>query len=180
MAVRVGRLSPAKPYVGLELLNKKRQTVYLREVLDNTKFRDNPSPPTVVLGQRYRWRSGRGRSRQMPRLLVAGTTSSGKIQSVANAIILSMSMKAQPEDVRFIVGEMLELSVCRRHPIFDQKWSPDMKDAANALRWKRQRDGTTPNKLMSALGVRNTAGYNENCPGCAHGASDPGSLLEAG
>ncbi len=102
MAVRVVEVIPGKPYVGLELPNKKRQTVYLREVLDNAKFRDNPSPLTVVLGKDIAGEPVVADLAKMPHLLVAGTTGSGKSVGV-NAMILSMLYKAQPEDVRFIM-----------------------------------------------------------------------------
>jgi S-DNA-T family DNA segregation ATPase FtsK/SpoIIIE len=139
VAVRVVEVIPGKPYVGLELPNKKRQTVYLREVLDNTKFRDNPSPLTVVLGKDIAGDPVVADLAKMPHLLVAGTTGSGKSVGV-NAMILSMLYKAQPEDVRFIMI--------------------DPKNAANALRWSVN-EMERRYKLMSALGVRNLAGYNE-------------------
>ncbi|EDQ5886047.1 DNA translocase FtsK, partial [Salmonella enterica subsp. enterica] len=102
VAVRVVEVIPGKPYVGLELPNKKRQTVYLREVLDNAKFRENPSPLTVVLGKDIAGDPVVADLAKMPHLLVAGTTGSGKSVGV-NAMILSMLYKAQPEDVRFIM-----------------------------------------------------------------------------
>ncbi|HCO8236021.1 TPA: DNA translocase FtsK [Escherichia fergusonii] len=161
VAVRVVEVIPGKPYVGLELPNKKRQTVYLREVLDNAKFLDNPSPLTVVLGKDIAGEPVVADLAKMPHLLVAGTTGSGKSVGV-NAMILSMLYKAQPEDVRFIMidPKMLELSVYEGIPHLLTEVVTDMKDAANALRWcvnemeKRY-------KRMSALGVRNLAGYNE-------------------
>ena len=116
VAVRVVEVIPGKPYVGLELPNKKRQTVYLREVLDNAKFRDNPSPLTVVLGKDIAGEPVVADLAKMPHLLVAGTTGSGK--------------------------------------------SVGVNDAANALRWCVN-EMERRYKLMSALGVRNLAGYNE-------------------
>ncbi|EMV80724.1 DNA translocase FtsK, partial [Escherichia coli] len=136
VAVRVVEVIPGKPYVGLELPNKKRQTVYLREVLDNAKFRDNPSPLTVVLGKDIAGEPVVADLAKMPHLLVAGTTGSGKSVGV-NAMILSMLYKAQPEDVRFIMidPKMLELSVYEGIPHLLTEVVTDMKDAANALRW---------------------------------------------
>ena len=161
VAVRVVEVIPGKPYVGLELPNKKRQTVYLREVLDNAKFRDNPSPLTVVLGKDIAGEPVVADLAKMPHLLVAGTTGSGKSVGV-NAMILSMLYKAQPEAVRFIMidPKMLELSVYEGIPHLLTEVVTDMKDAANALRWCVN-EMERRYKLMSALGVRNLAGYNE-------------------
>ncbi|EFG7899667.1 DNA translocase FtsK [Escherichia coli] len=161
VVVRVVEVIPGKPYVGLELPNKKRQTVYLREVLDNAKFRDNPSPLTVVLGKDIAGEPVVADLAKMPHLLVAGTTGSGKSVGV-NAMILSMLYKAQPEDVRFIMidPKMLELSVYEGIPHLLTEVVTDMKDAANALRWCVN-EMERRYKLMSALGVRNLAGYNE-------------------
>ncbi|KLE89638.1 cell division protein FtsK [Klebsiella aerogenes] len=161
VAVRVVEVIPGKPYVGLELPNKKRQTVYLREVLDCPKFRENPSPLTVVLGKDIAGDPVVADLAKMPHLLVAGTTGSGKSVGV-NAMILSMLYKAQPEDVRFIMidPKMLELSVYEGIPHLLTEVVTDMKDAANALRWSVN-EMERRYKLMSALGVRNLAGYNE-------------------
>ncbi|HGI9088063.1 TPA: DNA translocase FtsK [Salmonella enterica subsp. enterica serovar Typhimurium] len=161
VAVRVVEVIPGKPYVGLELPNKKRQTVYLREVLDNAKFRENPSPLTVVLGKDIAGDPVVADLAKMPHLLVAGTTGSGKSVGV-NAMILSMLYKAQPEDVRFIMidPKMLELSVYEGIPHLLTEVVTDMKDAANALRWSVN-EMERRYKLMSAFGVRNLAGYNE-------------------
>ncbi|EOZ1677178.1 DNA translocase FtsK [Salmonella enterica subsp. enterica serovar Infantis] len=161
VAVRVVEVIPGKPYVGLELPNKKRQTVYLREVLDNAKFRESPSPLTVVLGKDIAGDPVVADLAKMPHLLVAGTTGSGKSVGV-NAMILSMLYKAQPEDVRFIMidPKMLELSVYEGIPHLLTEVVTDMKDAANALRWSVN-EMERRYKLMSALGVRNLAGYNE-------------------
>jgi S-DNA-T family DNA segregation ATPase FtsK/SpoIIIE len=161
VAVRVVEVIPGKPYVGLELPNKKRQTVYLREVLDCDKFRDNPSPLTVVLGKDIAGEPVVADLAKMPHLLVAGTTGSGKSVGV-NAMIISMLYKAQPEDVRFIMidPKMLELSVYEGIPHLLTEVVTDMKDAANALRWSVN-EMERRYKLMSALGVRNLAGYNE-------------------
>ncbi len=161
VAVRVVEVIPGKPYVGLELPNKRRQTVYLREVLDCEKFRDTVSPLAIVLGKDIAGQPVIADLAKMPHLLVAGTTGSGKSVGV-NAMILSMLYKATPEEVRFIMidPKMLELSVYEGIPHLLTEVVTDMKDAANALRWcvgEMERRY----KLMSALGVRNLAGYNE-------------------
>ncbi|TKI07477.1 cell division protein FtsK [Martelella alba] len=161
VAVRVVEVIPGKPYVGLELPNKRRQTVYLREVLDCDKFRETTSPLAIVLGKDIAGQPVVADLAKMPHLLVAGTTGSGKSVGV-NAMILSMLYKSTPEDVRFIMidPKMLELSVYEGIPHLLTEVVTDMKDAANALRWcvgemeRRYR-------LMSALGVRNLSGYNE-------------------
>ncbi|HEY1846686.1 MAG TPA: DNA translocase FtsK 4TM domain-containing protein [Buttiauxella sp.] len=161
VAVRVVEVIPGKPYVGLELPNKKRQTVYLREVLDCAKFRESPSPLTVVLGKDIGGESVVADLAKMPHLLVAGTTGSGKSVGV-NAMILSILYKATPEEVKFIMidPKMLELSVYEGIPHLLTEVVTDMKDAANALRWSVN-EMERRYKLMSALGVRNLAGYNE-------------------
>lgn len=161
VAVRVVEVIPGKPYVGLELPNKKRQTVYLREVLDCPAFRDSSSPLTVVLGKDIGGEPVVADLAKMPHLLVAGTTGSGKSVGV-NAMILSMLYKATPEEVRFIMidPKMLELSVYEGIPHLLTEVVTDMKDAANALRWSVN-EMERRYKLMSALGVRNLAGYND-------------------
>ncbi|MCS3409260.1 DNA translocase FtsK 4TM domain-containing protein [Serratia sp. AKBS12] len=160
-AVRVVEVIPGKPYVGLELPNAKRQTVYLREVLDCPAFRDNPSPLSIVLGKDISGEPVVADLGKMPHLLVAGTTGSGKSVGV-NAMILSILYKATPKEVRFIMidPKMLELSVYEGIPHLLTDVVTDMKDAANALRWCVA-EMERRYKLMSALGVRNIAGYNE-------------------
>ena len=161
VAVRVVEVIPGKPYVGLELPNKHRQTVYMREVLECPQFRDNPSPLAVVLGKDIAGQPVVADLAKMPHLLVAGTTGSGKSVGV-NAMIISMLYKATPEEVRFIMidPKMLELSVYEGIPHLLTEVVTDMKDAANALRWSVG-EMERRYKLMSALGVRNLAGYNE-------------------
>ncbi|NPE56501.1 DNA translocase FtsK [Dickeya dadantii] len=161
VAVRIVEVIPGKPYVGLELPNRYRQTVFLREVLDCDRFRDNASPLAIVLGKDISGQPVVADLAKMPHLLVAGTTGSGKSVGV-NAMIISMLYKATPADVRFIMidPKMLELSVYEGIPHLLTEVVTDMKDAANALRWcvgEMERRY----KLMSALGVRNLSGYNE-------------------
>ncbi len=160
-SVRVVEVIPGKPYVGIELPNKDRQTVYFREVLDSPQFRDAQSPLTIVLGKDISGQSVVADLAKMPHLLVAGTTGSGKSVGV-NAMILSILYKSQPEDVRFIMidPKMLELSIYEGIPHLLTQVVTDMKDAANALNWCVN-EMERRYRLMSALGVRNIAGYNE-------------------
>nr|WP_321280356.1 DNA translocase FtsK 4TM domain-containing protein [uncultured Vibrio sp.] len=161
MAVRVVEVIPGKPYVGLELPNMSRQTVYLSDVINSPQFEQAKSPTTVVLGQDIAGEAVIADIAKMPHVLVAGTTGSGKSVGV-NVMILSMLYKASPEDLRFIMidPKMLELSIYEGIPHLLSEVVTDMKDASNALRWcvgEMERRY----KLMSALGVRNVKGFNE-------------------
>ncbi|HDU8575518.1 DNA translocase FtsK 4TM domain-containing protein [Vibrio antiquarius] len=161
MAVRVVEVIPGKPYIGLELPNMSRQTVYLSDVISSPQFEQATSPTTVVLGQDIAGEAVVADLAKMPHVLVAGTTGSGKSVGV-NVMILSMLYKAGPEDVRFIMidPKMLELSIYEGIPHLLSEVVTDMKDASNALRWcvgEMERRY----KLMSALGVRNVKGFNE-------------------
>ncbi|MBE4580464.1 DNA translocase FtsK [Vibrio navarrensis] len=161
MAVRVVEVIPGKPYVGLELPNMSRQTVYLSDVIASPQFEQATSPTTVVLGQDIAGEALVADLSKMPHVLVAGTTGSGKSVGV-NVMILSMLYKASPEEVRFIMidPKMLELSVYEGIPHLLAEVVTDMKDASNALRWcvgEMERRY----KLMSVMGVRNIKGFNE-------------------
>lgn len=161
MAVRVVEVIPGKPYVGLELPNMSRQTVYLSDVIKSRQFQEAKSPTTIVLGQDIAGEALVADLAKMPHVLVAGTTGSGKSVGV-NVMILSMLYKASPEDVRFIMidPKMLELSIYEGIPHLLAEVVTDMKDASNALRWcvgEMERRY----KLMSVLGVRNIKGFND-------------------
>lgn len=161
MAVRVVEVIPGKPYVGLELPNITRQTVYLSDVISSEEFQQSSSPTAVVLGQDIAGEAVIADLAKMPHVLVAGTTGSGKSVGV-NVMILSMLYKATPEDIRFIMidPKMLELSIYEGIPHLLSEVVTDMKDASNALRWcvgEMERRY----KLMSALGVRNVKGFNQ-------------------
>ncbi|MDF5496726.1 FtsK/SpoIIIE domain-containing protein, partial [Vibrio parahaemolyticus] len=152
---------PGKPYIGLELPNMSRQTVYLSDVISSPQFEQATSPTTVVLGQDIAGEAVVADLAKMPHVLVAGTTGYGKSVGV-NVMILSMLYKAGPEDVRFIMidPKMLELSIYEGIPHLLSEVVTDMKDASNALRWcvgEMERRY----KLMSALGVRNVKRFNE-------------------
>ncbi|MGF1739788.1 DNA translocase FtsK 4TM domain-containing protein [Vibrio profundum] len=181
IAVRVVEVIPGKPYVGLELPNMSRQTVYFSDVVGSPQFVDASSPTTVVLGQDIAGDAVIADLAKMPHVLVAGTTGSGKSVGV-NVMILSMLYKATPEEVRFIMidPKMLELSIYEGIPHLLSEVVTDMKDASNALRWcvgEMERRY----KLMSALGVRNIKGFNDKLKMAAqagHPIHDP--LWQAG
>ncbi|MGY3901165.1 DNA translocase FtsK 4TM domain-containing protein [Aeromonas lusitana] len=160
-SVRVVEVIPGKTFVGIELPNRVRQTVYLRETLDCEAFTESRNPLTMGLGQDIAGEPVVVNLAKMPHLLVAGTTGSGKSVGV-NTMIISMLYKSSPEDLRFIMidPKMLELSVYEGIPHLLTEVVTDMKDAANALRWcvgEMERRY----KLMSAVGVRNLKGYND-------------------
>ena len=161
ISVRVVEVIPGKSYVGLELPNKSRETVFFSEVIACDAFQQSPAPLTMVLGKGISGAPVVVDLAKMPHLLVAGTTGSGKSVGV-NVMILSLLYKSSPDDVRLIMidPKMLELSVYEGIPHLLTEVVTDMKDAANALRWcvgEMERRY----KLMSALGVRNLKGYNQ-------------------
>ena len=160
VSIRVVETIPGKSYMGLELPNPKRQIVKLVEILSSMTYNDNASPLTLALGKDIAGKPVIADLARMPHLLVAGTTGSGKSVAV-NAMVLSLLYKAEPKQVRliFIDPKMLELSVYEGIPHLLAPVVTDMKLAGNALNWcvaemeRRYR-------LMSALVVRNLAGYN--------------------
>ncbi|MBY5991678.1 DNA translocase FtsK [Ferrimonas balearica] len=160
VSVRVVEVIPGKSVIGLELPNKHREVVYLRDVLDCEQFDQAKSDLTMVLGQDISGYPVVVDLAKMPHLLVAGTTGSGKSVGV-NVMILSLLYKSTPDEVRLIMidPKMLELSVYEGIPHLLCEVVTDMKEASNALRWcvgEMERRY----KLMSALGVRNLKGYN--------------------
>ncbi|MGI2261427.1 DNA translocase FtsK 4TM domain-containing protein [Shewanella sp. GXUN23E] len=159
-SVRVVEVIPGKAYVGLEIPNKFRETVFMRDVLDCEKFTRSESNLTMVLGADIAGEPVVVDLAKMPHLLVAGTTGSGKSVGV-NVMITSLLYKSTPDEVRFIMidPKMLELSVYEGIPHLLCEVVTDMKEAANALRWcvgEMERRY----KLMSAVGVRNLKGFN--------------------
>ncbi len=160
LSVRVVEVIPGKSVVGIEIPNEEREMVRLREVLSSKAYEDPSSPLTLALGNDIGGNPMTANLGKMPHLLVAGTTGSGKSVGV-NAMILSMLLKATPDEVRFIMVDpkMLELSIYDGIPHLLAPVVTDMKEAANGLRWcvaemeRRYR-------LMAALGVRNLAGFN--------------------
>ncbi len=160
ISVRVVEIIPGKSVIGLEIPNRHREIVYLREVLESPVYAQAASPLTLALGKDIGGNPVVANLARMPHLLVAGTTGSGKSVAI-NAMLLSLLYKAAPHDVRLILVDpkMLELSMYEDIPHLLTPVVTDMKEAANALRWcvvemdRRYR-------LMAALKVRNIAGYN--------------------
>ncbi len=160
-SIRVVETIPGKTVMGLEIPNPKRQTVRLHEILSSGVYANNPSPLTIALGKDISGRPVVSDVAKMPHALVAGTTGSGKSVAI-NAIILSLVYKASPDNVRLILidPKMLELSVYDGIPHLLTPVVTDMRDAASALNWCVA-EMERRYKLMSALGVRNLAGYNQ-------------------
>ncbi|HYQ92802.1 MAG TPA: DNA translocase FtsK 4TM domain-containing protein, partial [Candidatus Competibacteraceae bacterium] len=160
-SVRVVEVIPGKSVIGLEIPNKRRQIVYLSEILTAPVYTNSTAPMTVALGKDIGGKPIVANLAKMPHLLVAGTTGSGKSVAI-NAMLLSMLYKATPREVRLILVDpkMLELSVYEEIPHLLAPVVTDMKEAANALRWcvgameRRYR-------LMAPLKVRNLAGFNQ-------------------
>ncbi len=160
LSVRVVEVIPGKSVVGIEIPNETREMVRLSEVLGARVFTESSSPLTLALGNDIGGNPMVANLAKMPHLLVAGTTGSGKSVGV-NAMLLSMLLKAGPEDVRFIMVDpkMLELSIYDGIPHLLAPVVTDMKEAANALRWCVA-EMERRYKLMASLGVRNLAGFN--------------------
>jgi len=160
-SVRVVEIIPGKTVIGLEIPNEERETVLLHSVLASPAYQDSHSPLTLTLGKDISGHPVVANLARMPHLLVAGTTGSGKSVAV-NVMILSMLYKARPEDVRLIMidPKMLELSVYEGIPHLLTPVVTDMKEAANALRWCVA-EMERRYKLMSLMGVRNLAGFNQ-------------------
>ncbi|MFP6559793.1 DNA translocase FtsK [Paraburkholderia sp. B3] len=160
-SIRVVETIPGKTCMGLELPNARRQTIRLSEILESVPYERSQSRLTLAMGKDIVGHPIVTDLAKAPHMLVAGTTGSGKSVAI-NAMILSLLYKATPEDVRLIMidPKMLELSVYEGIPHLLAPVVTDMKLAANALNWcvgemeKRYR-------LMSAVGVRNLAGFNQ-------------------
>ncbi len=161
VSIRVVETIPGKTYMGLELPNPKRQIVRLSEIIGSDGYQNMSSRLTIALGKDIAGQPVSADLAKMPHVLVAGTTGSGKSVAI-NAMILSLLYKASPREVRLIMVDpkMLELSVYEGIPHLLAPVVTDMKQAANALNWcvgEMERRY----KLMSKLGVRNLAGYNQ-------------------
>ncbi len=160
-SIRVVETIPGKNYMGLELPNPKRQIVRLTEILGSKVYNDSASPLTVALGKDIAGNPVVADLARMPHLLVAGTTGSGKSVGI-NATILSLLYKADPNSVRLILidPKMLELSIYEGIPHLLAPVVTDMRQAGHALNWAVN-EMERRYKLMSKLGVRNLAGYNQ-------------------
>lgn len=160
ISVRVVEVIPGRPVVGVELPNKHREVVRLREILASEQYQQSLSPLSLALGVDIAGHPVVVDLAKMPHLLVAGTTGSGKSVGI-NAMLLSFLYKATPEQARLILidPKMLELSVYADIPHLLTPVVTDMKEAANALRWSVA-EMERRYQLMAALGVRNIAGYN--------------------
>ncbi len=176
ISVRVVEIIPGKSTIGLEIPNRHREIVNLREVLESPVYTQSASPLTLTLGKDIGGNPVVANLNKMPHLLVAGTTGSGKSVAI-NAMLLSLLYKAPPSEVRLILVDpkMLELSIYEDIPHLFTPVVTDMKDAANALRWcvaemeRRYR-------LMATLKVRNIAGFNRkvlDAQAAGEGLTDP-------
>ncbi|NLD08573.1 MAG: hypothetical protein GX667_03175 [Xanthomonadaceae bacterium] len=159
--VRVVDIIPGKPYVGLEIPNKNRETVYFKDGLTSEVYREATHPLTMILGKDTSGNHVVANLAKMPHLLVAGTTGSGKSVGI-NTMLLSLLYKARPEELRLILidPKMLELSVYNEIPHLLAPVVTDMNESANALRWCVA-EMERRYQLMSQLKVRNIAGYNK-------------------
>ncbi|WP_414637024.1 DNA translocase FtsK [Arenimonas sp.] len=159
-SVRVVDVIPGKSVVGLEIPNSHRETIYLSEILRSKEYDKVASPLAMALGKDIAGRPIVVDLARMPHLLVAGTTGSGKSVGV-NAMVLSLLYKATAKEVRMLMidPKMLELSVYQNIPHLLAPVVTDMKEAANGLRWCVA-EMERRYKLMSAVGVRNLAGFN--------------------
>ena len=160
-SVRIVEIIPGKPYIGLEIPNKKRQIVYFKEGLYADDYRNSKHPLSIVLGKDVAGEHVVANLMKMPHLLIAGTTGSGKSVGI-NTILLSLLYKAHPDDLRLILidPKMLELSVYDNIPHLLAPVVTDMKESANALRWAVM-EMERRFLLMSKLRVRNIDGYNQ-------------------
>ena len=160
LSVRVVEVIPGKSVVGIEIPNEEREMVRLSEILSARSWEKSNSPLTLALGNDIGGDPVVADLAKMPHLLVAGTTGSGKSVGV-NAMILSMLLKATPEDVRMIMidPKMLELNIYEGIPHLLAPVVTDMKEAANALRWCVA-EMERRYQLMSSQGVRNLSGFN--------------------
>ena len=159
-SVRVVDVIPGKSVIGLEIPNTSREMIFLSELLRSKEYDKSTSPLTLALGKDIAGRPTVADLARMPHLLVAGTTGSGKSVAV-NAMVLSLLYKASPKDLRMLMidPKMLELSVYQGIPHLLAPVVTDMKEAANGLRWCVA-EMERRYKLMSAVGVRNLAGFN--------------------
>ncbi|MEO5330659.1 MAG: DNA translocase FtsK 4TM domain-containing protein [Magnetococcus sp. YQC-5] len=180
VSVRVVGNIPGKNVIGIEIPNKNRRTVYLREVLDSDIFRQVKSPLAMALGSDINGRPVVGNLAKMPHLLVAGTTGSGKSVAV-NAMICSVLFTARPTEVRFLMVDpkMLELSIYEGIPHLLAPVVTDVNKAATLLKWAVA-EMEERYRLMSELGVRNLTGYNQRIMECLMTGEEPTRRIKVG
>lgn len=161
VSIRVVETIPGKSCMGLEIPNPKRQIVFLSEIMGSQTYADVSSPLAIAMGKDIAGKAVVADLAKMPHVLVAGTTGSGKSVAI-NAMILSLVYKAEASKVRMILidPKMLELSVYEGIPHLLAPVITDMRQAGNALNWGVA-EMERRYRLMSALGVRNLAGYNQ-------------------
>ncbi|MBF0428782.1 MAG: cell division protein FtsK [Magnetococcales bacterium] len=180
VSVRVVGNIPGKNVIGIEIPNKNRRTVYLREILDSDAFRQVRSPLAMALGSDINGKPVVGNLAKMPHLLVAGTTGSGKSVAV-NAMICSVLFTARPEEVRFLMVDpkMLELSIYEGIPHLLAPVVTDVNKAATLLKWAVG-EMEDRYRLMAELGVRNLAGYNQRIQECLLSGEEPTRRVKVG
>jgi S-DNA-T family DNA segregation ATPase FtsK/SpoIIIE len=158
-SIRIDRM-PGKPHVGIEVPNPRRETIFLREVIESRAFRESSSKLTIALGKTIDGLNYVADLAKMPHLLIAGTTGAGKSVGV-NALIVSILYRARPDEVKFILidPKRLELGLYADIPHLATPIITDPKLASRSLKWavgemeKRYRD-------LAGWGVRNIDGYN--------------------
>src|SRR6267142_845961 len=158
-SIRIDRM-PGKPHVGIEVPNPRRETIYLREIIESRPFRESASKLTVALGKTIDGLNYVADLAKMPHLLIAGTTGAGKSVGV-NALIVSILYRARPDEVKFILidPKRLELGLYEEIPHLATPIITDPKLASRSLKWavgemeRRYRD-------LAGWGVRNIDGYN--------------------
>ncbi len=158
-SIRIDRM-PGKPHVGIEVPNPRRETIFLREVIESRPFRESASKLTIALGKTIDGLNYVADLAKMPHLLIAGTTGSGKSVGV-NSLIVSILYRARPDEVKFILidPKRLELGLYEDIPHLATPIIVDPKLASRSLKWavaemeRRYRD-------LAGWGVRNIDGYN--------------------
>nr|HMT09437.1 DNA translocase FtsK 4TM domain-containing protein [Pyrinomonadaceae bacterium] len=163
-SIRIDRI-PGKAYVGIEVPNRKRETIFLREVIESAKFKDEPGLLGLALGKSIDGVNYVANLAKMPHLLIAGATGAGKSVGV-NTLVMSILFKAKPDEVKFIMVDpkRLELGLYADIPHLSVPIITDPKRASNALKWavtemeRRYKD-------LAGYGVRNIDGYNEKIKG---------------
>jgi DNA segregation ATPase FtsK/SpoIIIE, S-DNA-T family len=158
-SIRIDRM-PGKPHVGIEVPNPRRETIYLREVIESRAFKESPSKLTIALGKTIDGLNYTTDLARMPHLLIAGTTGSGKSVGV-NALLVSILYRARPDEVKLILidPKRLELGLYEDIPHLATPIIVDPKPAARALRWAVA-EMERRYKELAGWGVRNIDGYN--------------------